>query len=478
MSDVSPKGRRRKASISELEPLLIPVGFALFVTIQIASLWFHEPWADEIQAFLLARDSGLWELLSQRLKYEATPGLWHTVLWFCTRVTSDVTVTQLASVIIATVSAGLIFFASPFPWLLRLSLPFTYFLGYQYSIVARNYCITTLAIIVTAMLYGRRLERPGQYVLALLVMAHSSSHGMLIAAGIASCDLFPMKEWKHRMRLLKLAPVFIMGMLLSIAQFVPLPDDYYFSASRGGGGIRYPNLSVWTCLDQGFFGMPLLSAVLLVASLVVFYRCGVLAVYLVPTTFLFVLFWAKHWAFWHAGTFFLVWLFCLYLCYSKKHAVTDTVWWKAVLSVFLAVSIWQAAQTVRQDIHEPYFGLEAVAKDFQHRQLDLETVLLFGYYPQMLWAYFPPEPGRPRYWVWSDQYLNYTADVLPEYILDSAAFAANSTENFLIPQHRGYVLERIYRGTRPWKGQSVFSVGSFALLKRGQTDSVSIPVNR
>ena len=40
----------------------------------------HEPWADEAQAWLLARDSGLFELLFKRLRYEGHPGLWYLIL--------------------------------------------------------------------------------------------------------------------------------------------------------------------------------------------------------------------------------------------------------------------------------------------------------------------------------------------------------------------------------------------------------------
>ena len=41
----------------------------------------HEPWFDEGQAWLLARDATLWDLLAHRVRYEGTPGLWHAILW-------------------------------------------------------------------------------------------------------------------------------------------------------------------------------------------------------------------------------------------------------------------------------------------------------------------------------------------------------------------------------------------------------------
>src|SRR4051812_40575150 len=39
----------------------------------------HEPWFDEAQAWLIARDATLWEILG-RMSYEGSPPLWHLLL--------------------------------------------------------------------------------------------------------------------------------------------------------------------------------------------------------------------------------------------------------------------------------------------------------------------------------------------------------------------------------------------------------------
>ena len=46
----------------------------------------HEPWLDESQAWLIARDSSLGQLLVERVRYEGTPGIWHLLLWLCIRL--------------------------------------------------------------------------------------------------------------------------------------------------------------------------------------------------------------------------------------------------------------------------------------------------------------------------------------------------------------------------------------------------------
>src|SRR5581483_1229912 len=56
----------------------------------VLSLWFaivafilpyHEKWADEAQAWLIARDLPLRTIWFHELRYEGSPGLWHTILW-------------------------------------------------------------------------------------------------------------------------------------------------------------------------------------------------------------------------------------------------------------------------------------------------------------------------------------------------------------------------------------------------------------
>ena len=49
----------------------------LYAILLAVVLWKHEPWADEAQAWLIARDCSGVELLFQRLRYEGHPGLWY-----------------------------------------------------------------------------------------------------------------------------------------------------------------------------------------------------------------------------------------------------------------------------------------------------------------------------------------------------------------------------------------------------------------
>src|ERR1700757_4394308 len=55
--------------------------FAAWIGVVAFTLQYHEKWADEAQAWLIARDLDLKTIWFHELRYEGSPGLWHTILW-------------------------------------------------------------------------------------------------------------------------------------------------------------------------------------------------------------------------------------------------------------------------------------------------------------------------------------------------------------------------------------------------------------
>jgi len=51
--------------------------FIVYIAIIFITGYHHEPWADEAQAFLHARDFSISELIFEKLKYEGHPILWY-----------------------------------------------------------------------------------------------------------------------------------------------------------------------------------------------------------------------------------------------------------------------------------------------------------------------------------------------------------------------------------------------------------------
>ena len=58
----------------------------LYSAVVLFTVRYHEKWADEAQAWLIARDLDLKTIWFHELRYEGSPGLWHTILWIAQHI--------------------------------------------------------------------------------------------------------------------------------------------------------------------------------------------------------------------------------------------------------------------------------------------------------------------------------------------------------------------------------------------------------
>ncbi len=145
---------------------------------------FHEPHFDEFQAWGISKDS-IYNILFVIPHFEGHSPLWHLILkcfsHFNVYCEAGIKIPNLLFMFGA---VWLLIFKSPFPRLVRLILPFTYFLFYQYSAVSRPYSIFCFAMFLAAVFYKERNEHPFKFVSALALLCLSSAYGMVISAGI------------------------------------------------------------------------------------------------------------------------------------------------------------------------------------------------------------------------------------------------------------------------------------------------------
>jgi hypothetical protein len=164
-----------------LAECLVLLGFTAIATVAVC---FHEPWADEAQAWLIARDLGIPGILHQ-MGYEGSPPLWHLLLWVLTRL-------QIPYAALGAVSLGLMAAAmyawlrwSPLPTPVRLLVPFTFYYQYQYAVVARSYALSTFLAFAAVALWRAKPVRVLHLGLVLALLAQTNMHGFMIAGGIA-----------------------------------------------------------------------------------------------------------------------------------------------------------------------------------------------------------------------------------------------------------------------------------------------------
>lgn len=154
----------------------------LYAMILCAAIPYHEPWSDEAQAWQLARSLSLHDLFGTYLGYEGAPGLWHFILWILFRIHVGYTAMHWLCGGLATLGIALLVLCSPFPRLVRLLLPFTYFLLFQYAVVARSYVLVPMMLFLTSMVWKKN-----PLVLAILLglLANLALHAAVISSGLA-----------------------------------------------------------------------------------------------------------------------------------------------------------------------------------------------------------------------------------------------------------------------------------------------------
>ena len=119
----------------------------------------HEPWADEAQAWQIARTLPLVQIFHV-LSYEAHPGLWYICLWVLSRLHVSYAGMHWVAAAIGFSGVAVLVTTSPFPRFIKLLLPFTFYLAFQYAIVARSYVLAPLLIFLCAYFWPQKLERP------------------------------------------------------------------------------------------------------------------------------------------------------------------------------------------------------------------------------------------------------------------------------------------------------------------------------
>ncbi|HEY0786176.1 MAG TPA: hypothetical protein VGD62_09925, partial [Acidobacteriaceae bacterium] len=205
-----------------------------FAAVVAAGLRWHEGWADEGQAWNIAREMRWWPMVAHLLRYEGTPGLWHTLLWLLVRLHVTYTGMHYVAGLLAVAGIAVFLRFAPFPRYLKLLLPFTFFLAYQDAVVARSYVFFTgLGFASAATLCARR-PRPVLLALLLGLVANISFHGCILSGGLAAVALFRFR----RIDLLPPRTARIASALLlcfwaaAIATILPTPHDLNFAEAN------------------------------------------------------------------------------------------------------------------------------------------------------------------------------------------------------------------------------------------------------
>lgn len=160
--------------------------FIAYVTVTVTVSCFHEPWFDEAQAWLIARDCSWKELLTVRTHYEGHPPLWWMLLAIPAKLGMPYEIgLKSLNLMCAALMIWLLEFKTKLPELLKVILPFSYFLCYQYGVTSRPYALMIAAMLLIAINWNNRNTKPWPVILSMMLLCATSSYGLAIAGMLA-----------------------------------------------------------------------------------------------------------------------------------------------------------------------------------------------------------------------------------------------------------------------------------------------------
>jgi len=304
-----------------------------FIIISLIEIFNHEPWRDEGQAWLIARDSNTLMDLFNSMRYESSPALWHLLLTPLAKIGLPYFTMALTHFLIIFLSVLLVIHFSPFTQLQKGTLIFGYYFLYEYNVIARSYVLTALFLFLIAAYYQERFQKPKLYGSLLILLANSNVHSLVISIVLGSAFLYEMYEQKERSSTPKFyIPIIIIffGLLLAFLQILP---PYDFSPGLSGWNL---NITRFKELEKAIIGtffpiqgtkwntllftntinfLFLLAFIPLMFSLLFFLRKPFpMSIYILSMVGLFAIFFTKSGkGFRHYGLVFLLFIFCLWI---------------------------------------------------------------------------------------------------------------------------------------------------------------------
>lgn len=397
---------------------------AAFLLLGAAGVARHEMWRDELQAWLIGRDSTSLGDLFRNVRYEGHPPLWHLCLFLLARLHDAPGMMQGFHLLVAGTSVLLFSRFAPFPRLAKILFAFGYFPFYEYGIKSRGYALGVLFLILFCALFRWRHRRLVRLAALLFLLSFTSLPGTIlaIALGLALVAdfLFDRDAWRAGGRgsgsLTIAAGIVALGVFGSVLSILPPADSGYtnptflaFDAGRlhtlvsSIGQSYVPRLELTYAPAGNTLSFWAACIVFLGTALLLYRRPAALVFYLAGTLGLAAFLYTKYLGqIWHHGHFFLIWIAGLWIARSVRETrarpgFVAPVVRQAVRGRDVAITLVLLAQCVTgirayvRDWREPYSEAKAAARFIETRStgetllagdLDYIVVGVAGYLPK------------------------------------------------------------------------------------------------
>jgi hypothetical protein len=390
----------------------------------------HEMWRDEVQAWLIARDSTSLPNLFHNMRYEGHPALWQLILFVPAHLSQNPVGIQVINYVFAVVEAWLILSARKVPWFIRILTAFSFFVFYQYGAVARNYMLAMLLLTAAARcLLEERQHR--KLALVLLALAINTHFFAIPIALLFALQMFFLARLRCRKDIGKLfrdfgslmaSALLLVTVAVSYCTMRPPHDSYtphyglehhslvyYFQASDSQVlQLFFPPIHFTAHLYDWLAPRPATTAavsILLFLLLAAAFRTALARYgFLIASAleYLIIVVTLHKPTPYHFGMIFVVFILALLIDFYAPPNPDAGRWLPkpvalAVFVAFLALQTWRSVKASEADWQFPFSGAEQTSSWLQHAGLDKYPLVvqpdfggaaLLGYLEQKT-AYYP-----------------------------------------------------------------------------------------
>lgn len=214
--------------------------FLLYLIFNLILLILHEPWRDEANVWLMARELSPWQLLCE-IKYQGHPCFWYFLVMPFAKAGLPFRTIGVLSYLIMALTAGIFCRMAPLGKITKAICLFSPAFSYFYSDIARNYCLIALVLMLLAWQFPERNVHAVRYgvLLGLLVQTDTIA---IPAAGLISAMWLLESSWQcirtKTFRLTKrvLAGIWVpaASLFFWILQFYQVSDSTQFQIRKLG----------------------------------------------------------------------------------------------------------------------------------------------------------------------------------------------------------------------------------------------------
>ncbi len=392
------------------ETVINLIVFILFAVLTFIVGIHHEPWADEAQAWLIARENTYLHLITDALKYDGHPLIWYYLLRTLYLLHFPYRLIFLVPWLCSVVGIWLFLFRSKIPIFIKIFFPFTYFIFFQYAVVARNHSLIFPMLAIIAVFYGKRLHKPYIYAFLLILLTNISAQGFVLAFALLLFFIFDL--YKEKIKNIG-APALIFTGLILTAIYMIKPADCTFGADIHIRGIT----KIFYIITKGYFNIlapvKYLECAVVLAFYVIagrifcknIYQISLFSILNFSIVSVLSILYCNNW---HAGYLILTFIFSCWLL-SDMNNIQNLPFKKNILFYVLAaflfsVQILWSIKCAFFDIKNDYCASRKVAEFIKQNNLDEKVIYGLGFKTVAIQPYFEKSIfknyKRYTYWGW------------------------------------------------------------------------------